>query len=175
MVMDELGLAYDVISPDIDEKAIREADPEKLVLAIAHAKADAVSAQVKEPSIVIASDQVVVWNGQIREKPVSKEQAREFIKSYGKQPATIINGMVVTNTKTGKRAEGLCAMHIWYNPISDADAASLAEYDGVMDCAGALRSENPAMMQFMSKTDGSFDIARGLPKKLLGKLLQEIK
>ena len=68
MVMDELGLAYDVISPDIDEKAIREADPEKLVLAIAHAKADAVSAQVKEPSIVIASDQVVVWNGQIRER-----------------------------------------------------------------------------------------------------------
>ena len=41
------GFTYDVRKPDIDEKAIRHGAPRALVLALAHAKADALLAQLR--------------------------------------------------------------------------------------------------------------------------------
>ena len=78
-VMDELGFEYEVMAPEIDEKAIRIDDPDALVLAIAHAKADALVGAVEGEALIITSDQVVVWNGQIREKPQDREEAKRFI------------------------------------------------------------------------------------------------
>ncbi len=173
MVMDEMGLKYEVISPAINEKAIRFSDPDELVLAIANAKADAVVKHVIEPALVICSDQVVVWNGEIREKPESVEQAKNFIRSYSEHPAMIVNGMTVTNTETGKRVQGVEAMHAWYMPIPDDIVELLASGENGMLSAGALRFEHPMMQEFMIYTDGSRNIALGLPKKMLTKLLSE--
>lgn len=173
MVMDELGLDYEVVSPEIDEKAIRLSDPDELVLAIANAKATAVAVQVVGPALIIASDQVVVWNGQIREKPTSEEQAREFIRSYSEHPAVIVNGLVVLNTETGMRAQGIAAMHTWYMPMPEDIVELLASHEHAMLSAGALRFENPIMQQFMIHTDGTIDLALGLPKNLLHTLLAE--
>jgi len=53
------------------------------------------------PVLVITSDQVIVCNGQLREKPESEAQCREFLRSYSLHPAEAIVGVVVTNTKTG--------------------------------------------------------------------------
>ena len=84
-VLTNLGYKFTTMSPDIDEKAIRynwryyftvltlfrDPDPTKLTLMIANAKADALLSKVTEPSILITSDQVIVCNGVIREKPES--------------------------------------------------------------------------------------------------------
>ena len=40
-ILQGMGYKFDVIVPDIDEKAIRDPDPEKLVLKLANAEADA--------------------------------------------------------------------------------------------------------------------------------------
>jgi septum formation protein len=85
---------YEVIKADIDEKAIRHDTPTKLVLALAHAKADAIIAQLKQQQqqqqqeaaaaagqpgsdvgLLITCDQVVVHEGQIREKPEDVAEA----------------------------------------------------------------------------------------------------
>jgi septum formation protein len=51
VVEDSLGLAVArIVSPDIDEKAIRHDDPAELVRLLANAKADAVLPQVPCPS-----------------------------------------------------------------------------------------------------------------------------
>lgn len=54
-----------------------------------------------EAALVITSDQVIVYQGQIREKPEDEAQAREFLRSYEHHPAEAIVGVAVTNTKTG--------------------------------------------------------------------------
>lgn len=46
-VLKILGYEFDCMSPDIDEKSIRDSDPHKLTLKIAHAKADALLPQVQ--------------------------------------------------------------------------------------------------------------------------------
>lgn len=173
MVMDEFGVPYEVVSPDIDEKAIRSTDPDELVLAIANAKADAVAAHISEPALIIASDQVVVWNGEIREKPISLEQAKDFLRSYSEHPAIMLNCLVVLNSETGKRVQSVEAMHVWYLPIPEDVIELLADHEHTFLSAGALRFENPLMKKYMIHTDGSLDHALGLPKKILQKLLKE--
>ena len=74
------------ISPDIDEKAIRDNDYEILCQKIATAKCDAILKEYQDKlpkdSIILTFDQVVVCNGELREKPVDEKEARKFLKSY---------------------------------------------------------------------------------------------
>jgi septum formation protein len=78
----ELGyLDFEIMVPDIDEKAVTVAvmrshsPPDQLVLAIARAKAEKLKSILgkEADAILITCDQVVVYQGQIREKPESKE------------------------------------------------------------------------------------------------------
>lgn len=67
-IIDELALKFDfqysVITADIDEKAIRRPTPTELVLAIAHAKAKAITKKLKDsdslirPGYLVTCDQV---------------------------------------------------------------------------------------------------------------------
>ena len=45
-ILKEMGYEFEVVKPDIDEKAVRDDDPQRLVLALANAKADAVLEQM---------------------------------------------------------------------------------------------------------------------------------
>ncbi|KAK7814431.1 maf-like protein, partial [Quercus suber] len=86
-ILAEMGYEFTVMIADIDEKEIRREKPEDLVMALAEAK-------------------VVVYEGIIREKPSSKEEAREFIKGYSGGQAAVVGSVLVTNLKTGKRKGG---------------------------------------------------------------------
>ena len=85
-ILSEMGYLFTIMTADIDEKSIRKETPEDLVMALAEAKAEAILQRLPvddylkeaEPTLLITSDQVVVYEGVIREKPTSKEEARQF-------------------------------------------------------------------------------------------------
>ena len=66
LLLSSMGVKYEIINPEIDEKAIREEEAEKLVIALAHAKADALLSrtevielkQAPGITLLITSDQV---------------------------------------------------------------------------------------------------------------------
>ncbi len=55
----------------------------------------------KGDKIIITSDQVIRWNGKIREKPNDENECREFLRGYKDHPAECVGSVVVHNTKTG--------------------------------------------------------------------------
>jgi predicted house-cleaning NTP pyrophosphatase (Maf/HAM1 superfamily) len=68
------NLQFTTAAADIDEKAVTAgnadrgtADPEKLTLALAHAKADAILPKLAPGTLLITSDQVLSYKGTIRE------------------------------------------------------------------------------------------------------------
>jgi septum formation protein len=97
----QYSFKYEVLKADIDEKAIRHDSPRDLVLALAHAKADALLQKLADSSssssstaagdaalgggggsssggggmFLITCDQVVVHDGQMREKPEDVAEA----------------------------------------------------------------------------------------------------
>jgi septum formation protein len=171
--LEKAGFAFETIAAGIDEKAIRYDDPEKLVLALAHAKADAILKQPLEPALLITTDQVVVCDGQIREKPVDETEARSFLTSYAQKPAEVVNGLVVTNVATGKRVEGIDRAKIYYKPSIVSVIDELIHNGDVLTCAGSFQAEDPLMLAHVERLEGGLDSFTGMPINLVKRLLKE--
>lgn len=78
----EYDFEYEVITADIDEKALgdRTADPAMLVTLLAQAKAAAIHKRMQSTNalpltgLLLTSDQVVICQNRIREKPTSVDE-----------------------------------------------------------------------------------------------------
>lgn len=78
----EYDFEYEVVTADIDEQALgdRMADPAKLVTLLAQAKANAICERMQSTNalpltgLLLTSDQVVICENRIREKPTSIEE-----------------------------------------------------------------------------------------------------
>ena len=113
-ILEMLQWPFEVMIPDIDEKVIRCDDHMKLPLLIAKAKAEAIWERISNsappddqptaPFILITSDQIVYYNGEIREKPVNEEKARLFLSSYSGRAVSTISAVVVTHWPSGRQS-----------------------------------------------------------------------
>ncbi|MFH1631500.1 MAG: Maf family protein [bacterium] len=173
-VLRDAGIEFDVLVADIDEKAIRDPDPAKLVIKLAHAKADAIVDKIDEPAILITSDQVVVWNGEIREKPESAAEAREWLAKYHSHPMEIVNGVVVVNTAINDRAEGIDIVKVYFKPIASEAIEQAISMEKIMYCSGAMRVEDEPLCNFVDHIDGPQDSTSGMPLELMQRLIKEV-
>lgn len=174
MVMDSLGVPYEIMTSDINERAIRDPNPEKLTLALAKAKATTLLKKIKEPALLITADLVVMLNGTILEKPRNPEQAREFLESYTYAKPETVAALVVTNTETKKQASGVERSVITFKPIPKEIIEELIKEGDIFTQAGAFSPKNQLLIPYISAIDGTADSVMGLPKKLLSKLMKEV-
>ncbi|KAL2583417.1 hypothetical protein AAZV13_14G069850 [Glycine max] len=109
--------------------------------------------------IVKCDLEVAVYEGVIREKPTSKEEARQFLKDYSGKLAATVGSVLVTNLKTGLRK-------------GDLDRVDVDE--GItLNVAGGLIIEHPLIFPYVKEVVGTTDSMMGLPKALTEKLLKE--
>ncbi|GAX76057.1 hypothetical protein CEUSTIGMA_g3500.t1 [Chlamydomonas eustigma] len=192
-IMDDLasqyGFNYTVKTADIDEKAIRFQDPHQLVLALGHAKRDAILSKLAAETstsgsisssedhntnaYLITCDQVVVHGGRILEKPENENECREFIRGYGESPASTVGSVVCTSLSTGRSYEEVDVSHIHIATIPEEVITKLVEEGACMWCAGGLMIEHPLVSPYIQKIEGTEDGVRGLSKALVTKLLLE--
>ncbi|XP_024440134.1 uncharacterized protein LOC7455717 isoform X3 [Populus trichocarpa] len=180
-ILEEMGYEFTISTADIDEKSIREEKPEDLVMTLAEAKADTILQKLPisdytkdaEPTLLITADQVVVYEGAIREKPASKEEAWEFIKGYSGGHAATVGSVLVTNLKTGFRKGEWDRVEIYFHEIPDEVIEKLIEEGIVLRVAGGLIIEHPLLLPYIKEVVGTTDSVMGLPKALTKKLIEE--
>ncbi len=174
--LQDAGITIDeMMSPGIDEKAIRDENPERLVLMLAKAKAEALLPKISEPAILITADQVVMCNGEMREKPKDKAEAMGWLASYVKYTAEAVNGLQVVNTATGKIATGIDRATIIYKPTLLAKIKEIIDNSFAMEAAGALVEENALMTPHELRRTGEVNSFMGMPIELLKKLMAEVE
>lgn len=165
---------FESMSPDVDEKAVRDSDPKILTVKIATAKGDALVKKIPEPAILVTADQVVVVGGEIREKPSSEEEARNFLRTYADRSVEVVNGIVVTNTKTGKRVEGNDVVSISFKSIPEEVIEELLRNGDIMFCGGALQAESPLLAPYILSRAGTDESLQGVPVDLIRRLMAEV-
>ncbi|XP_027150641.1 maf-like protein DDB_G0281937 isoform X3 [Coffea eugenioides] len=181
-ILADMGYQFTTMSADIDEKAIRKEKPEELVMALAEAKAEAIIPKLQieeynmdaEPALLITCDQVVVYEGNIREKPSSKDEARHYIKGYSGGCAATVSSVVITNLKSGIRKGEWDKVEIRFQDIPDQVIDSLIEEGNVLNVAGALIIEHPLILPYVKEVVGATDSVMGLPKALTERLIKEV-
>ena len=184
-VLREAGYEFEVMKPDIDEKALgnREpgADAEALTLLIATAKASALARQaqaLETPALVVCSDQVVVCDGRIREKPTTESEAREFLSSYSAGlPAETVTSVVVFDSRRpgAFQASGVHRARIWMRPIPEHVIDAVVAEGMVFKCAGGLMIENAHLLPYRDRVEGSEDSIRGMPVALMESLIRAVQ
>jgi septum formation protein len=169
------GYIFSVMDPNIDEKTIRHADPEQLVLMLAKAKAEALLPKIHGAALLITTDQVVVCNGEIFEKPANSAEARYYMGCYNKYPAFTYTAIVVTNTETKHQVSEVDIAKVYFKPIPDEVIEELISHGEIFHCAGGfqIEGESGELNDYIKKVEGDVDSVKGLPLKLLRKILSK--
>lgn len=131
--------------------------------------ADAAASAPRDDSrarVVITSDQVVLFEGQVRGKPRDAAEARAFLASYG--PGTrcqTVCAVVATHLPSGRQEVQLdvCSV-LWSGIPAEALEVLLAKEEVFWSCGGFL-IEDEDFLRHVESIDGSVDSIRGLPIK----------
>lgn len=173
-VLREMGYEFVVTPANIDEKTIRDKNPEKLVIKLARAKAEVLIRKIKKQGLIITADQVVVVNGEMREKPIDENQARRYVQDLSRYPVHCINGIVVVNTESGKRLEAVDISTIYFDPIPAKVIEDFLATGVAYKCAGGFRVRDPLLKPYVHKIEGSIESIMGLPIALTEGLIKQI-
>lgn len=168
--MDILGVKYECIPANIDEKAIRHSDPYKMALLISEAKARALAN--KEEGIIIAGDTFLVFNGKVLEKPISLNEAYGMLRALSGNKYTLVAGLAVLDTQTGKMRSTVATCDIYLRDLSDAEIIDYCNRYPVLNFAGA--HETDGAVRFSEKIEGSCLIVTAFPVKELILFLREV-
>lgn len=93
-ILSGAGLAFDMQPSGVDEdvlKAAHQGNPPALAIALAEAKAKAVSAE----GLVIGADQLLHCEGRLFDKPVDMDEARNNLKFFRNKTHQLIGGVVL--------------------------------------------------------------------------------
>lgn len=174
-------LPFTTLSPNLDEKAITagytdrsSAEPTTLTLALARAKAAALFPSLAPNSLLLTSDQVVSYNGTIREKPETPDICRQYLKSYATHPVVTVTAIVLTDSESGKSVEGVDVAEQSLKLVPDSIIDQLIAKGDVLHCAGGITVEDPLLAPYLAHRKGDLESIMGLPVHLVRQLLTRI-
>lgn len=172
-ILKDMGYDFEVLTSDIDEKTIRHDDPKNLTIALANAKTDALLPKLPKDVILITSDIVGEFEGKILERPASKEEARQILENYRDKPLVTVCAVVVTNTKTGKRLEGVDISKVWFKPFSEEFYKDFVDSGIVLQYAASFAIMHPLCKPFIDRIEGTIESIAGLPMQLTRELIDK--
>ncbi|HTE48726.1 MAG TPA: Maf family protein [Candidatus Paceibacterota bacterium] len=172
-LLEEAGFVFDVKTADIDEKQIRHEDFKKLVLRLALAKLKAILAKNKfnKNTIVITSDWVASYNGELREKPTSKEEVIAWLKEYPKGKTIAYCSIVVHHVGLKKTLKAVDTSSIIWRKIPDRVIYLLADEPSTYKAAAF---NDRSFFHYVKSLEGSIDTVIGVPVRILEDFLQEL-
>ncbi len=171
-LLEDAGFVFDVKTADIDEKQIRHEDFKKLVLRLALAKRDAILAKynIDPDSIIVTFDCVGVHNGELREKPTSKEEVVSWHKDYHKGKTIVYCSIVVHHVGRKQTLKKVDVATIKWGKIPERTIKQIA--DNPMTYKAAAFSDR-SFLHYVKSLEGSIDTVIGVPVRILEEFLEK--
>jgi len=173
-ILRDMGYEFEVMSADIDEKAIRHQNPVDLTMKIARAKAVALlAATVNQATLLITADKVVFMMDRICEKPETPDEAKLFLSALPISPVLFVTSVIVTNLESGFSAHGTDVASVLFRTISQGEIDELIAQGDVMNHAGAVDVSNQIVDRHVRAFIGEVESVRGFPKAMVNRLIPE--
>lgn len=156
-----LGVDFIPVTSLVDEKSIRDNDPQTLTRLLAQAKAESVSQNYPD-AIVIGSDAVVAFEGQILEKAIDTADQQRMIEMQMGKEANVFASVYAINMKTGEHA---LVTHITPYKMATVSIEQVDMYiasEKGADKAGGYGLQDFDNM-FLERLDGCYTNALGFP------------
>ena len=137
---------------------------------LAYNKAKAVVPLVKEPSIIIGADTVVVLDNEILGKPGSYEGAFKMLKRLSGKTHLVVTSIVVINTQTNEVKKNSTTSEVTFENLSDEQIKYYIDNYKPFDKAGSYGIQEMPEGYIKSYT-GDLENIIGMSSKSLLKLL----
>lgn len=171
-LLERLGVAFDVMAPDVDEAAEPGEPPMKTATRLAEAKARAVAARCGGDALVIGSDQVADCEGVAVSKPTDPADAVRMLQSLSSRTIVWHTALVLLDARSGRLQSECVDVSSTFLPLSREQIDAYLAREQPYDCAGAVRSEalGIALFERISSDDPTALI--GLPLIALSRMLR---
>lgn len=167
-----LGIDFVSLSPDVDEFSLRSSDPGELTRMLAEAKAEAI-ARTNKDSIVIGSDAIVAFEGQLIEKPRDKKHQKELIHMQKGKAAEVYCSICVIDIKANKKIVRTKITKYRMFDLPDEKIEAYIESGQGLDKAGGYGCQDENGM-FLEEFEGCYTNLIGFPICEVAEALKEM-
>ncbi|XQF90014.1 Maf family protein [Pseudoalteromonas espejiana] len=171
-LLQKFNLPFSTFSPDIDESAKQNESPEQLVKRLSEAKAREAINHFNQ-GLVIGSDQVAVFDGQILGKPHNKENAIKQLSLFSGQTVTFLTGLCVYDIASNKAKTLIEPFKVVFKTLTQKQIEAYCDAEQPYNCAGSFKSEGLGICLFEKLTGDDPNSLIGLPLIKLSQLLAE--
>lgn len=149
---------FKVLVSNIDERSL-DLPPHEMSLDLAKQKAYSVFSENKD-DLIIACDTIVVFNGQIFNKPVDKKDAKRMLKTLSGNKHFVLSSYVIISKdiEISKTVKSI----VYFNDLEDELIDRYIATGSPMDKAGAYGMQDKEF-NLVKKIIGSHANVKGLP------------
>jgi len=167
-----LGIPFEVDAADIDETPRAGEAARDLVLRLSSTKARRVAERWPD-AVVVGSDQVATFDGQLVGKPGTVDAAVGQLLSFAGRRVDFMTGIAVLNVRDNRLATHVDVTSTRFRRFREPEVRRYVELDQPLDCAGGIRLEGhgPCLLDGVDTEDPSAAI--GLPLIKLAALLRQ--
>lgn len=172
------GIEPDVVVSDVDEDevtaALGAAEPEKLVVALAAAKARAVAARRSDPgSLVIGCDSMFVFDGTVWGKPSDADEAVQRIRAMRGREGVLVTGHHLIEVASGREVGAAVSTVVRFGPMTDGEVDAYVATGEPLAVAGSFTLDGRSA-PFIDGVEGDHTNVVGLSLPLLRELLARL-
>lgn len=170
-ILTKLNLPFECAKPEIDETPFADEDALSLVERLAIEKAQAVADNYPN-ALIIGSDQVALYNGEILGKPHTHENAVKQLTAFSGNKVTFYTGLCVYNSETSKILSLVEPYEVHFKELSHDAIENYLMAEKPYNCAGSFKSEALGICLFEKLVGNDPNTLIGLPLIQLTELLK---
>jgi MAF protein len=170
-ILRSLGVRFEVVPSNVDERIVRNPDPVEKAKRIAQLKARTVAS--KHRGIVVAADTFGMLGKVELQKPKDLDDARRMLKKeYGKR-IKIITGMCIINTRSRKETTASRTAFVRCKRLTTSEIEHYIKTRPVTEWAGAYNPQDKVSSTlFMPASKYAYGMERfSLPIDILARVL----
>ena len=169
-ILKKLNIGFEIIPSPYIEDHTRTVFSYDFIENLAFYKAKAVIPLVKEPSLIIGADTVVVIDNEILGKPDGYEGAFKMLKRLSGRTHIVVTSIVVINSETGDLKKNSTTSEVTFENLTDEQIKYYIDNFKPFDKAGSYGIQEMPEGYIKSYT-GDFENIIGISSKALLDLL----
>ncbi len=173
-LLEQIGLPFEVIVSNVDEKIDVEHSPYEWVKAISSKKANEVANMVDGPAIIIGADTIITELGNIMEKPADQIDAFQMLKRLQGRKHSVYTGLTVIFKDDIETVEEnyVDATDVYMHNLSDDEIKKYIDSGEPFDKAGGYAIQGRGAI-LIDTIYGDYYTVVGLPLTILNNCLKK--
>jgi septum formation protein len=174
VLLKQIGLTFEVRESGVREDNDVPHDPEQHTLVLSRRKARAVASHIDE-GIVIGADTIVVFNGQILNKPKDGRIAARMLQTLSGQWHEVYTGFTLVDRPSDSSVSAVERTRVKFRLLAIDEIEAYIQSGSPMDKAGAYGIQDDYGAVFVERIEGCFYNVVGFPLTRFYLTMQEFQ